>query len=587
MAKINMPLAVDLEYSLVGGSTKTLTSYMQNAVVTKDGDRHYVEKRKGFEQIRTTANKYGYGGKYWRNSVTANYFSVETDTGTDDVKLYLGTSSRTAVTRSSFSGAHDGGNNEAALTDSDASFGTDDLVGLTINNTTDGSAGTITANTPTTITATLSGGTDNDWDTGDAYTIAAGGAFTFQGTWPEYGSDISAVTFQDNGEDSLVVHGFVSAVSTENIVVLKMDGVTPRVYAEITTVANNFPDVSAGYYTCPGLVELDGYIFVGMITGEIFNCPLSNVTGTWVSTDYLSSERENDTLRWICKHNNNLVAVGDSSIEFFYNAGNPGGSPLSRREDVFYDIGVAQQGYTGNKPAAASNDEILVFVGSRGYDNPNQDQTLGVYMIENFQMKKISNQAMDAFVTPYTRVSIISVHDRTLVMVTEPTSSITYYYDVTSGLWAKLTLDGNTTPDVFDAEDGWMNVFDGAYLYHYKRDWVSDGITSTDEPIPFEIVTQEWDGGSVGNKFINAVTVVGQHSWSADASNISVSWSDDGGENYTTARDVDLVTQDTIYRCGITRRRKWKLSHTDSEPCRLERLEIDGTMVAQSRNESS
>lgn len=61
----------------------------------------------------------------------------------------------------------------ATLSDSTASFATDGtLIGQTINNTTDGSSGTITAVTATTITATLSGGTNNTWTSGDAYTIA-------------------------------------------------------------------------------------------------------------------------------------------------------------------------------------------------------------------------------------------------------------------------------------------------------------------------------------------------------------------------------------------------------------------------------
>jgi hypothetical protein len=46
-------------------------------------------------------------------------------------------------------------------------------VGYRIYNTTDGSNGSITANTATTVTATLAGGTENDWDTGDAYIIVA------------------------------------------------------------------------------------------------------------------------------------------------------------------------------------------------------------------------------------------------------------------------------------------------------------------------------------------------------------------------------------------------------------------------------
>jgi hypothetical protein len=64
---------------------------------------------------------------------------------------------------------HDGANNVATLSDSSQAWTTNKFVGETIVNVTDGSSGTITANTATTITATLSGGTDNDWDTGDVY----------------------------------------------------------------------------------------------------------------------------------------------------------------------------------------------------------------------------------------------------------------------------------------------------------------------------------------------------------------------------------------------------------------------------------
>lgn len=70
-----------------------------------------------------------------------------------------------------YTGTHDGAGNAAALTDSTATFGVNNLVGYTITNTTDGSSGTITANTATVVTATLTGGTDNDWDASDAYTI--------------------------------------------------------------------------------------------------------------------------------------------------------------------------------------------------------------------------------------------------------------------------------------------------------------------------------------------------------------------------------------------------------------------------------
>ena len=71
----------------------------------------------------------------------------------------------------SYIGDHTGSDDAATLTDSSASWTTSELVGFTVYNKTDGSSGTVTANTSTTITATLAGGTDTDWDENDEYII--------------------------------------------------------------------------------------------------------------------------------------------------------------------------------------------------------------------------------------------------------------------------------------------------------------------------------------------------------------------------------------------------------------------------------
>lgn len=68
------------------------------------------------------------------------------------------------------------GNNATVLTDSAASFVEDALIGYRVANTTDGSAGIIVDNDQTTVTVErLTGGTDNDWDTSDAYRITGFG----------------------------------------------------------------------------------------------------------------------------------------------------------------------------------------------------------------------------------------------------------------------------------------------------------------------------------------------------------------------------------------------------------------------------
>ena len=90
---------------------------------------------------------------------------------TKNVK-FVGTLQTDIEYETTISGSHTGSSGAAILTDTTKAWGVDALVGKTITNTTDSSTATITSNTQQTITGTLSGGTDNDWDASDAYTIA-------------------------------------------------------------------------------------------------------------------------------------------------------------------------------------------------------------------------------------------------------------------------------------------------------------------------------------------------------------------------------------------------------------------------------
>jgi hypothetical protein len=69
-------------------------------------------------------------------------------------------------------GSHSGATDNTILTDSTASWTTDEWVGYWIKNVTDGSVGEIVSNTATTITVDdLYGGTSNDWVAADVYNI--------------------------------------------------------------------------------------------------------------------------------------------------------------------------------------------------------------------------------------------------------------------------------------------------------------------------------------------------------------------------------------------------------------------------------
>jgi hypothetical protein len=73
------------------------------------------------------------------------------------------------------SGSHDGSSGASTLTDTGQSWSSNEWSGYEVWNTTDGSHGTVSANTAATVSANLSGGADNDWDAGDQYVITDGG----------------------------------------------------------------------------------------------------------------------------------------------------------------------------------------------------------------------------------------------------------------------------------------------------------------------------------------------------------------------------------------------------------------------------
>ena len=75
-------------------------------------------------------------------------------------------------------GTHLGIDGASQCNDTTEAWETDELVGKTIKNLTDGSEGTITANTGQVVTGALSGGDNDDWDTDDEYQVVDSEATT-------------------------------------------------------------------------------------------------------------------------------------------------------------------------------------------------------------------------------------------------------------------------------------------------------------------------------------------------------------------------------------------------------------------------
>ena len=135
----------------------------------------------------------------------------------------------------------------------------------------------------------------------------------------------------------------------------------------LSTVA--LPTLGAGQQYVPGCVFLDAYCFVG-ITGSkvggsangnsIYNSAYQDPS-TWnTSQNYIMFEQTTDTLVGIAKHLNYLIAFGNVSTQFYYDAGTytgPDSSPLAVAQSYTSEIGCA------NGDSIVSTENTVLWIG--------------------------------------------------------------------------------------------------------------------------------------------------------------------------------------------------------------------------------
>ena len=139
-----------------------------------------------------------------------------------------------------WTGRHTGANNAAILTDSTQSWTAKALIGYQVFNSLDGSSGFITDNTANTVTATLAGGTDNDWDTADEYEINQSTMILTSGVTActDYIQRISGTQFGSKGSGGTHDRG--------NEIILKQNTVYCRNFVSAT--ATNYVTFKASWY---------------------------------------------------------------------------------------------------------------------------------------------------------------------------------------------------------------------------------------------------------------------------------------------------------------------------------------------------
>lgn len=143
---------------------------------------------------------------------------------------------------------------------------------------------------------------------------------------------------------------------------------------------NNFPTT-----TSSSVKTLNGYIFV-CVNGDIYNSDL-DLPDSWNTSDFISTEIYPDDIVALAKYKNYLVAFGQNTIEFFYDAANASGSPLARQEGVLHNIGCVGQ-------AMLTDTEDKIY-----WISQINSQSYSIWELDNFKAVKVSTPEIDVYLT--------------------------------------------------------------------------------------------------------------------------------------------------------------------------------------------
>lgn len=221
--------------------------------------------------------------------------------------------------------------------------------------------------------------------------------------------------------------------------------VTGTGFIEITDA--DYPDE-----TVRGIVYLDGTYYVmtpgGFIHGSEINDPF-----TWSALNVISVQSEPDLGVALFRQLNLIVAFGEYSTEFFYDAGNPTGSPLLPYSSSFLEIGCA----VAESVAQAEN--TTYFMGKA------KQKGRGIYVLTGTTPQYLSNPFIDRILNDDDLVDVksyfIRIAGHGFYILTLTTSQITLVYDVTTQMWSKWTQQSLRTtlnPTNMFWEDGVVTI---------------------------------------------------------------------------------------------------------------------------------
>lgn len=248
----------------------------------------------------------------------------------------------------------------------------------------------------TIVTVTLPAPTN--WQSGSNVTISGAAQTDYNGVWPIAVTSSTTFTFQ---------------ITT-----------TPA------TPATGTIAVKGGRVTVPGIVFLDGYFFVMDQNNIIYNCALGDPL-TWNALDFITANIEPGNGVAIAKSQNYVIALKTWSTEFFYDAGNAVGSPLSPVMSAFTKVGCAHAG------SVADLDGTVLWM------SKTKEKGRSVHKMNGLGQEKVSTPDVERILNSDNLSGVYSyglkISGHMFYILGLKNSNITLAYDSVTGFWSQWT----------------------------------------------------------------------------------------------------------------------------------------------------
>ena len=263
----------------------------------------------------------------------------------------------------------------------------------------------VTSITRSSSTATLNSTTAHGLATGDQVTISGATQTEYNGTY--------TITVVDSDTFTYTVTGTPATPATGTIRCNEVDS------------------------TVPGVVYMDGYIFVMTPNAEIINSDLE-APGTWDPLNFITCEVEPSGGRGIAKYQNYVVGFTDRTVEFFYDAGNATGSPLARMAQSTAFVGCAS-GYS-----------IAYVAGTVFWLGKNKNKGRGVYLLNGLSPELISTPAIDRILDNCGLATVrafgFRINGSHFYFLNLISDNLTLVYDVKNKIWSQWTYSTAASP---------------------------------------------------------------------------------------------------------------------------------------------